>query len=97
MIKTYFIYITTNPVNTVFYTGITNNLIKRIYEHRSKKFSGFTLKYNVVKLVYYEMFEDVNLAIQREKQIKAGSRIKKIKLIKSKNPLLKDLYESLKT
>ena len=82
----------TNKRNTVFYTGVTNNLKQRIYEHKMKIVGGFTRKYNVVKLAYYEVFDDAESAITREKQIKAGSRDKKIKLIKSMNPEWKDLY-----
>ncbi|MFH2070078.1 MAG: GIY-YIG nuclease family protein, partial [Elusimicrobiota bacterium] len=73
----------------------TSNLKKRIYEHKEKLVGGFTKKYNVYKLVYYEVFEDVKSAISREKQIKAGSRKKKTKLINTMNPNWKDLYEEL--
>ena len=82
----------TNKRNTVLYTGVTSNLKTRVYEHKMKVVEGFTRKYNVVKLAYYEVFDDVKNAITREKQIKAGSRDKKIKLIKSMNPEWKDLY-----
>ena len=85
----------TNKKNTVLYTGITSNLNKRIYEHKENLVEGFTKKYNVHKLVYYEVFNDVEGAISREKQIKAGSRNKKIKLISSLNPEWKDLYTEL--
>jgi len=95
MSKNYYIYILTNKNNTVLYTGITSNLKKRIYEHKNKLISGFTKKYNINKLVYYEIFEDPINAIAREKQIKAGSRDKKIKLIESMNPKWEDLYEGL--
>ncbi|OGK33867.1 hypothetical protein A3F58_03825, partial [Candidatus Roizmanbacteria bacterium RIFCSPHIGHO2_12_FULL_37_9b] len=71
--KNYFIYIATNKTNTVLYTGITNNLVKRIYQHKNKIVSSFSSKYNINKLVYYEVFQDVNDTIKREKQIKAGS------------------------
>ena len=67
-------YIITNKYNTVLYTGITNNLKRRIYEHKEKLVAGFTNKYNITKLVYYEVFKDPENAISREKQIKAGSR-----------------------
>lgn len=83
----------TNKVNTVLYTGITNNLKRRVYEHKEKLVKGFTKKYKVTKLVYYEVFEDVRMAIVREKQIKAGSREKKIKLIEGLNKRWKDLYK----
>ena len=89
----FYVYILTNKYNTVLYTGVTNNLMRRVYEHKEGLFKGFTSKYNVGKLVYYEYFEDPVSAITREKQIKAGSRQKKIKLIESMNPEWKDLYE----
>ncbi len=81
----------TNKWNTVLYTGVTSNLEKRVYEHKLKLKEGFTKKYNVNKLVYYEIFEDVYEAIVREKQIKGGSRKKKIDLIEGMNPEWKDL------
>jgi putative endonuclease len=85
MTKQYYVYIMTNIRNTVLYTGVTNDLIRRVYEHKAKLADGFTKKYNIVKLVYYEVFEDIENAILREKQIKAGSRQKKIQLIDSTN------------
>ena len=85
----------TNPSNRVLYTGVTNNLARRVFEHREKLTPGFTQKYNTVKLVYYEIFEDIVDAITREKQLKAGSRKKKIELINSINPDWKDLYGEL--
>ena len=91
--KQYCIYIMTNARNTVLYTGVTNNLQRRVIEHKTGKGSAFTRKYNVVKLVYFECGDDVNAAIFREKQIKAGSHKKKIALINSINPEWKDLYE----
>ncbi|MFC2094155.1 GIY-YIG nuclease family protein [Bacteroidota bacterium] len=95
MNKQYFVYIMTNKNNTVLYTGMTNNLIRRVYEHKEKLLDGFTKKYNCTKLVYYEFFNDPYNAIAREKQIKAGSRKKKIELINSMNPNWKDLYDDL--
>ncbi|MFK0730848.1 MAG: GIY-YIG nuclease family protein [Gloeotrichia echinulata GP01] len=95
MNQQYFIYIMTNKNNTVLYTGVTNNLQKRVYEHKEKLIEGFTKKYNVVKLVYYEIFDDRENAINREKQIKAGSRQKKLDLINSMNCEWKDLYDEL--
>jgi putative endonuclease len=83
----------TNAHHTVLYTGVTNNLYRRVLEHRSGTGGGFTSKYNVNKLVYFECGSDVNLAIAREKQIKAGSRKKKIELINTMNPEWKDLFE----
>jgi putative endonuclease len=91
--KEYCVYIMTNAYNTVLYTGVTNNLQRRVLEHKSGKGSAFTKKYNIVKLVYFECGEDVNVAIFREKQIKAGSRKNKIDLIKSINPEWKDLFD----
>nr|WP_293124182.1 GIY-YIG nuclease family protein [Okeania sp. SIO1I7] len=92
MTKEYYIYIMTNKRNTVLYTGITNDLIKRVYEHKSKLVGGFTKKYNINKLVYYEIYENPSEGIATEKQIKAGSRQKKINLINSINLEWKDLY-----
>ena len=85
----------TNKNNTVIYTGVTNNLIRRIYEHREKLVDGFTKKYNITKLVYYEIFDDPENAILREKQIKGGSRQKKIDLIDSVNRGWVDLYDRI--
>ena len=85
----------TNHTNTTLYTGVTNNLIRRVYEHKNKLVKGFTSKYQLTKLVYYEVSEDIVLAIQREKQIKAGSRKKKEELINSINAEWKDLYERI--
>jgi len=83
----------TNPIHSVLYTGVTNNLARRIAEHRNKTGSAFTKKYNLIKLVYYESFPRIWDAIAAEKQIKAGSRKKKIELIKQFNPQWIDLYE----
>ena len=91
--RQYCVYIMTNAHNTVLYTGVTNELQRRVLDHRSGKGGGFTKKYNITKLVYFETGDDINLAIAREKQIKAGSRKKKIELIESVNPEWKDLYE----
>ena len=95
MQKQSFVYILFNKSDGVLYTGITSDLIKRIFEHKSKVIKGFTQKYNVDKLGYYEVFEDIEQAILREKQIKAGSRKKKIELIESINPEWRDLYEDI--
>ena len=84
-----------NKNNTVLYTGITSDLKKRVYEHREKLVSGFTKKYNVSKLVYYEIYQDPENAILREKQIKAGSRQKKIDLINTMNREWLDLYDTI--
>ncbi|MBX0312658.1 MAG: GIY-YIG nuclease family protein [Sulfurihydrogenibium sp.] len=91
----YFVYILTNKYNKVLYVGVTNNLIRRVYEHKNKLISGFTSKYNVNKLVYYESFPSVFDAIKREKEIKGWKREKKVALINSFNPEWKDLYEEL--
>lgn len=89
------IYILTNKNNTVLYTGVTSDLRKRFYEHQNKIYSnGFTKKYNVSKLVYFEVFSLIEEAIAREKQIKGGSRQKKINLIESINPDWEDLSEN---
>ena len=93
--KQYYVYIMTNKNNIVLYTGVTSDLKKRIYEHKEKLVDGFTKKYNIIKLVYYEIFCDSASAISREKQIKAGSRQKKIDLINSMNKNWKDLYEEI--
>ncbi|MBP7278315.1 MAG: GIY-YIG nuclease family protein [Tissierellia bacterium] len=90
--KVYYVYILTNKYNKVLYVGITNDLIRRIYEHKNNLVEGFTSKYNVHKLVYYDLTSDVMSAITREKQIKGWTRDKKIKLIESMNPEWKDLY-----
>jgi putative endonuclease len=87
------VYIMTNKYNTILYTGVTSDLIKRISEHKEKSLSGFTSRYNITKLVYYEEYATMPEAIAREKQIKGGSRQKKINLINSLNPEWKDLYD----
>ena len=91
MSKQYYVYILTNYTNNVFYTGVTNNLIKRIWEHKQKFVDGFTKKYNIWKLVYYEISENIETAILREKQIKNWRREKKLMLIKKVNPEFKEL------
>lgn len=75
----YFVYILSNKYNKVLYVGVTNNLIRRVWEHKEKLVKGFTRKYNVDKLVYYEVYNDINNAVSREKQIKGSSRDKKFK------------------
>ena len=85
----------TNIRNTVLYVGVTNDLIRRVYEHKEKLASGFTKKYNIVKLVYYEVSDDIETAISREKQVKAGSRQKKVQLVNSTNKEWRDLYDEL--
>ncbi len=89
----YYVYIMTNKVNTTLYTGVTSELKGRVLQHKRKEADGFTKRYNINKLVYYEEFQYINDAIAREKQIKGGSRQKKIELIESMNPEWKDLSE----
>jgi putative endonuclease len=91
----YYVYILTNKYNKVLYIGITSDLLKRVFEHKQKYVEGFTKKYNVDKLVYYEIFEDVDLAIAREKYLKSKRRQIKIELIEKSNPQWNDLYVSL--
>jgi putative endonuclease len=93
--KEYCVYIMTNAHNTVIYSGVTNNLARRVYEHKNGLGGTFTKKYNVNKLVYYEAGDNVNAALAREKQIKGGSRKKKIDLVNSVNPEWKDLFDEL--
>lgn len=90
--REYYVYIMTNKSRTL-YTGVTNDLVKRTYEHKQKLVEGFTKKYNITKPVYYEITNDVEAAITREKQIKGWSRQKKINLIESQNSEWKDLSE----
>ncbi|MCP5274752.1 MAG: GIY-YIG nuclease family protein [Burkholderiales bacterium] len=91
MSKTYYVYLLTNWNNRVMYVGVTNHLQRRIYEHKNKLVEGFTKKYNVDKLVYFEMTSDVLAAIEREKQIKKWRREKKDRLVIAVNPEWKDL------
>ena len=94
--RTYQVYIATNKNNTTLYTGVTNNLIRRMEEHKFKTHpKSFTARYNIDKLVWYENYTDIGEAIAREKQLKAGSRKKKIELIEKLNPEWKDLFEEL--
>ncbi|TET45301.1 GIY-YIG nuclease family protein [candidate division TA06 bacterium] len=95
MNKQYFVYIMTNRHNTVLYTGITSDLKKRVWEHKKGLVLGFTRRYNITKLVYYEVFGNVLDGITREKRIKGGSRKRKILLIKSMNREWRDLYYDL--
>jgi len=89
--KQSFIYLLTNKNNTVIYTGVTSDLVKRMHQHKTKFYKGFSAKYNCNKLVYFETFTDIREAIKREKQIKAGSRKKKEALINKDNPNWNDL------
>ena len=91
--KKSFVYFMSNKNNTVIYVGVTSNLVKRVYQHKTKVFKGFTSKYNCDKLVYFEEFNDINQAITREKQIKAGNRKRKEQLINSGNSDWNDLSD----
>jgi len=93
--RQFFVYILTNRHRTVLYTGVTGNLVQRAYQHRTKAIPGFTSRYNLDRLVFYEPAADATAAIAREKQIKAGSRSKKLALINGMNPDWRDLYEDL--
>ncbi len=95
MERQFYVYILSNKYNKVLYIGITSDLLRRIYEHKQHYVQGFTARYNVTKLVYYEILDDPESAILREKQLKAGSRQKKLELINSINPGWKDLYFEL--
>ena len=90
-----YIYFMSNRYNKVLYVGITSNLIKKAWEHKNKVVDGFTKRYNLNKLVYYEIYDDIETAINREKQIKSWPRKRKIELIHSLNPHWDDLYEKL--
>ena len=94
--KILYVYIMTNQHHTVLYTGVSSDLVGRVWQHKNKiTKKSFTARYNIDKLVYYEDAGDPEYAIQREKQIKAGSRQKKIDLIESMNPEWRDLYEDI--
>ncbi|MFA6547925.1 MAG: GIY-YIG nuclease family protein [Candidatus Magasanikbacteria bacterium] len=93
---TYYIYILSNQKNGVLYVGVTNNLLRRIHEHKQETIEGFTQKYHIHNLVYYEQYDDVRNAITREKQIKKWNRKWKTELIEKDNPEWNDLYPTLK-
>jgi putative endonuclease len=95
MDKQYYVYIVTNDHNTVLYTGVTNDLKRRVYEHESELVEGFTKRYNLTKLVYYEVCESIEGAIGREKKLKGGSRLMKAYLVESINKGWRDLYDDL--
>lgn len=90
-----YVYLLANKHNNVLYTRVTNNLMRRVYEHKNKMVAGFTQKYNVDRLVYFEVCSGIVVAIEREKQIKGWSRKKKLDLINTLNPEWNDLYRSL--
>ena len=94
MEKQYYVYIMTNRSKTL-YTGVTNNIIRRVYEHKNKLNKSFTQKYNINILVYYEIYNDITEAITREKQIKGWLRSKKLELIENFNPNWLDLSDKL--
>ena len=93
--KQYYVYILTNKINTVLYTGVTSDLKKRIWEHKEKVIDGFKKNYNINKLIFFEIYNDPENAILGEKQIKADPRTKKVKLTTGINPEWKDLYDKL--
>ena len=93
--KQYFVYIMSNFRRTVLYVGVTDNLVKRVWQHKNNLTRGFTQRYHLHNLLYYEIFNDPNSAIEREKQIKGYSRKKKDRLIMKFNPQLKDLYSDI--
>jgi len=91
----YYIYILANKRNGTLYIGVTSNLVKRVYEHKNNIIDGFTKKYSIHKLVYYEITDDIESAIRREKQLKKWNRKWKMNLIEKNNPEWKDLYYGL--
>jgi len=93
--KSSFVYIITNKRHGTLYTGVTSDLAKRIYQHKNKLLKGFSSKYNLDKIIYYEVFEDINSAIEREKKIKRFSRKKKIEMIELMNPEWTDLSDRI--
>ncbi len=93
--KQYSVYILTTEKNTALYTGVTNDLVRRVYEHKHNLVKGFTQRYNVHKLVYYEVGEDIMATIEREKQIKNWKRYKKVALINAFNPDWHDLFREI--
>ncbi len=95
MAKTGYLYIMSNRKNGVIYTGVTSDLVKRVYEHRENITGGFTQKYNAKKLVYYEIFDDIDLAILYEKKLKNRNRSFKVALIERHNPHWQDVYDTL--
>jgi len=93
--KSYYVYIMASKRNGTLYIGVTNDLIKRVYEHKYNIIEGFTMKYDVHSLVYFEQCDDIESAITREKQLKRWNRKWKLKLIERENPQWRDLYESI--
>ena len=95
MLKQYYVYILASKKNGTLYIGVTNNLIRRCYEHKNGLIKGFTLKYRVYRLVYYEVYNNINVALKREKQLKKWNRDWKIELISNNNPNWDDLYKQI--
>lgn len=95
MDNSYYVYILANRKNRTLYVGVTGNLVKRIHEHKERKVEGFSKKYGLDKLVYFEQTRDATSAIEREKRLKKWNRSWKIKLIEQKNPQWRDLYERI--
>ncbi|MCC8370221.1 MAG: GIY-YIG nuclease family protein [Rickettsia endosymbiont of Stiretrus anchorago] len=93
--KEYYVYILSNKLNGVLYIGVTSDIIKRVWQHKQKIIKGFTTKYNLDKLVYFEQFNDINYAINREKRLKEYKRKWKLDLIEANNPNWHDLYEDI--
>jgi putative endonuclease len=93
--QVYYVYILANRIGGTLYVGVTSNLIRRVYEHREKLVRGFTGKYNVVRLVYFEEYGEIGAAIQREKQMKKWRRAWKVRLIEERNPNWDDLYPTI--
>ena len=95
MQKQSYVYIITNKYNNVLYIGVTSDLVKRIWEHKHKAVDGFSKRYKLTKLVYYEIIDDIQTAIEREKQLKRWHGKRKLNLINEKNPMFKDLYDTI--
>jgi putative endonuclease len=93
--KQYCVYILASKIGGTLYIGVTNNLVRRVYEHREKLVDGFTKKYDVAKLVYYEAYSEIEAAIVREKQMKKWNRAWKVRLIEESNPNWDDLYNQI--
>ena len=93
--RDYYVYILTNEASTVLYTGVTNDLKRRVFEHRNHVVPGFASRFNVHRLVYYEMGGDISSAMKREKAIKGGSRRRKMQLVDEFNPTWRDLYDEI--
>ncbi|MBI2310159.1 GIY-YIG nuclease family protein [Candidatus Collierbacteria bacterium] len=93
--QSFCVYLMSNPGRTVLYTGVTRNLIKRVWQHKEKVADGFTKKYNVTDMVYYEILDSPIEAIEREKQIKSWSRKRKNRLVEAENSSWKDLYDEI--